>query len=164
MQNIRQSFWDKIPLITAIVLIASIIAAYLCYRILIKPIIYLSKVSKRLAKLDFTWRCNTRRKDELGVLAVSLESMSRNLQRTLDELKMKSEELEKDIVIIKNMERQRKSFFAAVSHELKTPITIMKHNQKICCIGSETMQIEINIYRKIYLYWMKWKNWLKRLY
>lgn len=35
MQNIRQSFWDKIPLITAIVLIASIIAAYLCYRILI---------------------------------------------------------------------------------------------------------------------------------
>ena len=53
MQNIRQSFWDKIPLITAIVLIASIIAAYLCYRILIKPIIYLSKVSKRLAKLDF---------------------------------------------------------------------------------------------------------------
>ena len=126
MQNIRQSFWDRIPLITAIVLIASIIAAYLCYRILIKPIIYLSKVSKRLAKLDFTWRCNTRRKDELGVLAVSLESMSRNLQRTLDELKMKSEELEKDIVIIKNMERQRKSFFVAVSHELKTPITIMK--------------------------------------
>ena len=126
MQNIRQSFWDKIPLIVVIVFIASIIAAYLCYRILIKPIIYLSKVSKRLEKLDFTWRCNTQRKDELGVLAFSLESMSRKLQTTLDELKMKSEQLAKDIVIIKNMERQRKSFFAAVSHELKTPITIMK--------------------------------------
>ena len=77
---------------------------------------------------------------------------------------MKSEELEKDIVIIKNMERQRKSFFAAVSHELKTPITIMKAQ-------SENMLYRIGDYanrdkylQENLLVLVKWKNWLKRLY
>lgn len=126
MQNITLSFWKRIPLVLILVLLVSFITAYLCHRILIRPIIYLSKISKRLSTLDLTWRCNTKRKDELGVLADSLNSMSLNLQRTLQELEKKNVQLEKDIVLIKNMERQRKSFFAAVSHELKTPITILK--------------------------------------
>lgn len=125
-QNVTLSFWKSIPLVLILVLLASFITAYLCHRILIRPIIYLSRVSKRLSTLDLTWRCNTKRKDELGILAESLDSMSLNLQRTLKELEMKSEQLEQDIVKMKDMERQRKSFFAAVSHELKTPITILK--------------------------------------
>ena len=44
----------------------------------------------------------------------------------LDELKEKNTDLEKSIKLEQQLEQQQMAFFSAVSHELKTPITILK--------------------------------------
>ena len=48
------------------------------------------------------------------------------LSAALSDLQNANRELEADIEHEKEMEQARTNFFSAVSHELKTPITIMK--------------------------------------
>ena len=39
-----------------------------------------------MAKLDMTWECNVKRTDEIGILANSLNTMSKELSNTMNEL------------------------------------------------------------------------------
>ena len=45
-----------------------VIASYFVTRLLTKPILEISDISKRLTSLDMTWRCDTSRTDEVGTL------------------------------------------------------------------------------------------------
>ena len=73
-----------------------------------------------------TWRCNTTRTDEIGVLANNLDTMAKRLNATLNELTIANKQLQKDIEQEKEREKVQTQFFRAVSHELKTPLTIIK--------------------------------------
>ena len=68
-----------------------------------------------------TWKCEVNRKDEIGVLAASLNEMSQRLSDAMDSLKAANWKLQKDIEREREQEKQRVEFFTAVSHELKTP-------------------------------------------
>lgn len=72
------------------------------------------------------WTVGKQRTDELGTLGKSLNRLSRNLSTALSDLQNANRKLEADIEHEKEMEQARTNFFSAVSHELKTPITIMK--------------------------------------
>lgn len=113
-----------ILLIATIFITLSISVFYARY--VSKPIIMLSRFSRKMAHLDFTEICPQNRYDEIGVLGEDLNYLSGRLQETLHELKEKNEWLQKDIEREQDLERQQLSFFSAVSHELKTPITILK--------------------------------------
>lgn len=115
-----------IPLIFITVLLVSIIGAYICSRYFSKPIEEICNVAKRMTKLDMTWKCNVSRNDEMGILANSLNEMSEKLRNALTELQEANVRLQRDIEKEKEQERQRIDFFTAVSHELKTPVTILK--------------------------------------
>ena len=91
-----------------------------------KPLVSISNVAKRMTTLDMTWKCEVNRKDEIGVLAASLNEMSQRLSDTMDSLKAANWQLKKDIEREREQEKQRVEFFTAVSHELKTPIAIIK--------------------------------------
>lgn len=114
------------PLIFVTVLLVSITGAYICSRYFAKPVEDICSVAKRMTKLDMTWKCKVSRSDEMGVLASSLNEMSEKLHNALTELKEANEQLQLDIEREKVQEKQRIDFFTAVSHELKTPITILK--------------------------------------
>lgn len=114
------------PLISSIILLVSIIGAYICSRYFAKPIEDICNVAKRMTKLDMTWKCNISRNDEMGLLASSLNDMSEKLHDALFELQEANEQLQIDIDKEKEQERQRVEFFTAASHELKTPVTILK--------------------------------------
>lgn len=75
-----------------------------------------------MADMDFSGLCPADRTDEIGVLSQSLNGLSKNLSAALSELRKANQKLQADI----DMERQRMEFFSAASHELKTPITIIK--------------------------------------
>ena len=66
-----------------------------------KPVLEISRISEKMSDLQLNWTVDEQRTDELGTLGKSLNRLSYNLSA-------------------------RTNFFSAVSHELKTPITIMK--------------------------------------
>lgn len=115
-----------LPLIAIVILVISTLAAFLCSCFFSKPLVDICGVSRRMANLDMTWKCDTGRTDEIGVLAVNLNEMSQKLADALSSLQTANEQLQKDIEKERRQEKQRVDFFTAVSHELKTPITIIK--------------------------------------
>ena len=48
--------------------------------------------------LDFSWRCDERRKDEIGALAASLNQLSDKLSAAMEELKTANRQLQEDSV------------------------------------------------------------------
>ena len=115
-----------IPFIAGMILMISVIAAYACSRYFSKPLIDICGVAKRMTRLDMTWKCDESRSDEIGQLAGSLNEMSAQLSQALESLQSANEQLQSDIEKQRRQERQRIDFFTSVSHELKTPITIIK--------------------------------------
>ena len=88
-----------------------------------------------MANLDMTWECRINRTDEIGVLANSLNSMSHNLSNTMMELETANQHLKQDMEHIDELNKQRQYFFATASHELKTPITIIKGQVESMIMG-----------------------------
>ena len=79
-----------------------------------------------MSDLHFEWQVNGQRTDELGILGKSLNRLSQNLRMALTDLKRANAELEADIEREKALEQAQIDFFSAASHELKTPVTIIK--------------------------------------
>ena len=126
VNQLTETFWRLLPIVGIAVLTISLIASYFVTRLLTKPILEISDISKRLTTLDMTWRCDTSRTDEVGTLALNLNTMAARLDSTLKELSAANEKLQADIEQERRQEHLRVDFFRAVSHELKTPITVLK--------------------------------------
>lgn len=121
-----ETFEKIFPYTLIAILILSLLVAWIYTNILAKPVVNISNISRRMAALDLTWKCDIKRSDEIGILANNLNQMAHNLNNTLFELKTANEKLQEDIAWEKRQEKQRKDFFAAISHELKTPVAILK--------------------------------------
>ncbi|WP_461207127.1 sensor histidine kinase [Clostridium sp. DL1XJH146] len=90
------------------------------------PLINLNKKAKKMAQLDFTEKCDNGRNDEIGYLAKTLDFLADNLKDALNSLKESNEQLKDDIQKEKKLEKMRREFVASVSHELKTPISLIE--------------------------------------
>lgn len=115
-----------LPVVFAIILLLSSLSAFICSKVIVSPIAKISQISKRMTSLDMTWKCDVETGDEIGVLASSLNTMASRLQVTMEELTNANSQLNDDVEKFKALEEGRRNFFAAVSHELKTPLTILK--------------------------------------
>lgn len=114
------------PYITGIAVVLAVLFAAVGSFYLTAPTIRLSRISRKMAVLDFSNTYRGRRTDELGVLGRNLNIMAASLSATLADLKSANEKLRSDIEVERDLERRRIEFFSAVSHELKTPVTILK--------------------------------------
>ena len=144
--DITAIFLKILPGAAAVIFLISAFSAWICSRVIVVPIAKISGISKRMTALDMTWQCDVDRPDEIGVLASSLNTMARRLaasmeaqalaQRQLetansqlaqtnDQLETANVRLAEDVRKFELLEQQRRSFFTAVSHELKTPLTIL---------------------------------------
>ncbi len=114
------------PRLTAAILLVSVLSSVFYARFITCPIVRLSGISQKLSELDFSWRCRERRTDEIGTLAQNLNELADRLSHSMQELRSANDALQKDVEREQRLEQAQRDFFSAVSHELKTPITIIK--------------------------------------
>lgn len=122
LQTLRKVF----PILAVITFFISIIIAVFFTIYITNPILRVNEASKRMVKLEFHKPYQETRSDEIGMLGENLNSLAEHLEETLTELKENNLILQKEIEREQNMERRQAAFFSAVSHDLKTPVTILK--------------------------------------
>lgn len=121
-----EAVWETVPLVVLGIFLISIAVSMIYSRYITRPILELSRTSQKMAQLDFEIPERTGRSDEIGILSENLNVLADSLQKTLSELKKSNAELEEEIAKERELERKQREFFSAASHELKTPLTILK--------------------------------------
>ena len=109
-----------------IILVLIIILSFIYSRIVSRPLVTLNRAAARLAKLDFAVEPEIHSKDEFGELSRNMIALSRNLEMTLKELTDSNGKLHAEIEEKQRSEQLRKELTANISHELKTPLGIVK--------------------------------------
>lgn len=113
------------PWIIISVLIALLVAMIFA-RSILKPLLSITRITAKIKNLDFSEKCTLNSEDELGYLASNINDMSEKLDSTITQLVKANEKLKADIEKDRIIEQQRKEFVATVSHELKTPLAIIR--------------------------------------
>lgn len=121
-----QALIQMAPWLLLILLIFSLLCALIYSRYITRPIVQLSGIAGKMAELNFGWTCEETRQDEIGYLGRSLNRMAQKLSKALRDLQASNEALRGEMEQERDLDRQRMAFFAAASHELKTPVTILK--------------------------------------
>ncbi|MFI3226468.1 MAG: HAMP domain-containing sensor histidine kinase [Clostridia bacterium] len=102
------------------------IVYFFSYRLSL-PIAAISRVAKNVANLDFSTKLPIRKgDDEINTLAKNINFMADELEKSIEDLKIANETLKKDNDLKQEVDNMRKEFIANVSHELKTPLSIMQ--------------------------------------
>lgn len=90
-----------------------------------KPVIEITKKTRKIEELNFSEDLNIKSMDEIGTLAKSVNNLSFKIEETLKDLKEKNLELETMMENEKKNQLSRREFVSSVSHELKSPITVI---------------------------------------
>jgi signal transduction histidine kinase len=90
-----------------------------------KPIREIQKIADKISNLDFSYRCNVLSKDEIGLLSVSINNMAGKLEDFVSQLMVANEKLKDDLTRQEKTDQMRKQFIANVSHDFKTPLTLI---------------------------------------
>lgn len=121
-----QSLGKLAPWLLLMMLAFSLLCAFVYSRYITRPILRLSSIAGKMAQLDFDWQCGEARRDEIGKLGRSLDELSQRLSTALSQLEAANRTLQGEVERERELDRQRMAFFSAASHELKTPVTILK--------------------------------------
>ena len=114
------------PWILLVLLAFSMLCAFFYSRYITRPIVRMSGIAGKMAELDFHWECGEKRRDEIGKLGRSLDKLAQRLDAALTDLESANQALRGEVEQERELDRQRMAFFNAASHELKTPVTILK--------------------------------------
>lgn len=111
-QNSVQQYENYMLVSVVVAFLFSLVIAAFFSRQLVRPIIRIKEIALRMAAGEYAQKTKIHRKDELGMLADSMDILSEKL--------VEAEEFRE------TLEQSRRDFFSNVSHELRTPITVVK--------------------------------------
>lgn len=96
-----------------------LLASFYYSRQIARPLLRISRTTKQMVVLDFSEKIPITTKDEIG-------DLSRNINELSERLHSHILRLQQDIEKEKQLEHTRKEFISGVSHELKTPLSVIQ--------------------------------------
>ena len=120
-------------LIGIITLLLGGVAVYFASKEITRPILEINSIAKLITTLDFSKHPEVKTDDELQELAESISTLSYELQNTISELNIANATLKSDIEKERELEKSRKEFISTISHELKTPISVIQGYAEALC-------------------------------
>lgn len=129
LDNIKESAYLANKFYFYVATIGTIISGiiiWLIARRITKPILGLNEISERMVHLDFDAKYEGNDKNEIGLLGENMNKLSHSLEETISELKSANNELRRDIEKKEKIDEMRREFLSNVSHELKTPIALIR--------------------------------------
>ncbi|WP_273320286.1 sensor histidine kinase [Vallitalea guaymasensis] len=110
---------DFIIMIGIGVLIIGALIAYYMSRRIVRPLLEITKITSKIAHLDFSKRYKGTLKDEVGILGQSINKISEKLHSTISDLNQANTDLQAELQL-------QKRFLASVSHEFKSPVGLIR--------------------------------------
>lgn len=144
---INQSQWFAI-LAAVIAALFSISASLLLFNGIKKPIESLMRGTNEIASGNLTYRIDLDSHDEFGYLAGHFNNMANNLDIQQEKLRQNQSELEFRVAKrtfellelnqdLKRMDAERLELLADISHELRTPITVIRGEAEVSLRGHD---------------------------
>lgn len=112
--------------VLSIIFVVSAIFAFYLSKYLTKNLRKIDKVTTKMVDLDFSETIDIKSDNEIGHLAKSINKLSDNLKHAIEDLQVANEMLQSDIEKERQLEETRRNFIAGVSHELKTPLSVIR--------------------------------------
>ncbi|MCI8309257.1 MAG: GHKL domain-containing protein [Clostridia bacterium] len=117
-----------------------------------KPIQKLDKIARNITKLDFSEKYELLgTDDEVDNLGKSINELSKELEDTIKQMKKNNMDLERDIEHKSKIDEMRKQFISDVSHELKTPISLIQGYAEGLIENVNTDEESKNFYSEVIL-------------
>jgi len=138
VDEVLQVMEDYFIYLIIIVMVLVLMISFYYSKKIANPLLKINETTEKMARLDFSESIPLHSRDELGTL-------SRNINTLSDIIHNYIVELQDDIEKEKQLEHTRKEFVSGVSHELKTPLSIMKSTLAI-------LQSEIALDKRAYYF------------
>ncbi|WDV45827.1 HAMP domain-containing sensor histidine kinase [Clostridiaceae bacterium M8S5] len=75
--------------------------------------------------------------DEIGDLSLGIQSMALTIRNDIDGMQNEKKKLQKLIIKLRELEKKQKHFIGNITHEFKTPITVIKAQQDLIALYSD---------------------------
>jgi len=150
--SLRQLGYTQIPTFTILTLCLlisfglSVLLAFVFSRIFTRPISSVEQLALTLASGDYNVRTYIHQEDEIGSLAQSMNVLAQRLE----ESRQRDEALRK----------QQQQLFSNISHELRTPVTVIRGSLEALRDGVVNGEEEVSAY---YGQMIRESRWLERL-
>lgn len=124
--NFYESIQKLFFLMGALSLVIGVLLGIIYFWSLTRDIYIMKNSVESIQKGDFKAVKKINRKDELGQLSNGISSMSKTIEKSLEELRVERDYLSKAVEKLKKMDKQQKEFIGNITHEFKTPITSIR--------------------------------------
>ena len=132
VEGLREAVWEGLRILFISLLAAAVLGMLLAVLFswrFTKPLNIMKNVAEHLAERDCSARSNISQQDEIGELARTLDELAGRLQ-------LADEESQK-------LEKLRREFIANISHELRTPVTVIRGSLEALRDGVVTEQEDV---------------------